>query len=209
MEILNPNSTCLELSIAMPGFSSSPSSSEAKGEMKLLDMNEAPSRSEEECVEEEDEDCPYGGGGPIPRKKLRLTKDQSRRLEQSFLQNQALNPKEKEALAVELRLKPRQVEVWFQNRRARSKMKQTEIECEYLKRWLGALTEQNRKLQKEVEELRFIKAAPPPRQVSALTMCPRCERTTLLDKGRATTAAASEGKVPFLRHSSDPLVIYK
>ena len=55
-------------------------------------------------------------------------------------------------------------------------MKQTEVECEYLKRWLGALTEQNRKLQKEVEELRFIKAAPP--RVSALSMCPRCERVT-------------------------------
>ncbi|XP_047939349.1 homeobox-leucine zipper protein ATHB-17-like [Salvia hispanica] len=166
MEILPPNSSCLELSIAMPSFPSS----EAKGKIKLLDINEAPSRSEEECVEEEDEDS------PVPRKKLRLTKDQSRRLEQSFVQNQTLNPKEKEDLAMELRLKPRQVEVWFQNRRARSKMKQTEVECEYLKRWLGALTEQNRKLQKEVEELRFIKAAPP--RVSALSMCPRCERVT-------------------------------
>ncbi|KAL1553654.1 homeobox-leucine zipper protein ATHB-17-like isoform X1 [Salvia divinorum] len=178
MKILPPNSACLELSIAMPSFPSF----EEKGKIKLLDINEAPSRSEDECVEEEDEDSPYGGG-PVPRKKLRLTKDQSRRLEQSFLQNQALNPKEKEALAMELRLKPRQVEVWFQNRRARSKMKQTEVECEYLKRWLGALTEQNRKLQKEVEELRFIKAAPPqasrqPPGVSALSMCPRCERVT-------------------------------
>lgn len=59
---------------------------EAKGKIKLLDINEAPSRSEEECVEEEDEDS------PVPRKKLRLTKDQSRRLEQSFVQNQTLNP---------------------------------------------------------------------------------------------------------------------
>ncbi|KAL1531933.1 Homeobox-leucine zipper protein ATHB-17 [Salvia divinorum] len=188
MEILPPNSTCLELSIAMPGFSSFPSS-EAKGENKLLDINEAPSRSEEECVEEEDEDG--GSAGPVPRKKLRLAKDQSRRLEQSFLQNQTLNPKEKEALAMELGLNPRQVEVWFQNRRARSKTKQTEIECEYLKRWLGALTEQNRKLQKEVEDLRLIKAAPiagggnRPPQASALTMCPRCERVT------TTTATAS------------------
>ncbi|XP_042034905.1 homeobox-leucine zipper protein HOX3-like [Salvia splendens] len=178
MEILPPNSTCLELSIAMPGFSSFPSS-EAKGEIKLLDINEAPSRSEEECVVDEDE----VGGGPVRRKKLRLAKDQSRRLEQSFLQNQTLNHKEKEALAMELRLNPRQVEVWFQNRRARSKTKQTEIECEYLKRWLGALTEQNRKLQKEVEELRLIKSAPPhgarqPPPPSALTMCPRCERVT-------------------------------
>ena len=60
---------------------------EAKGEIKLLDINEAPSRSEEECVVDEDEH-----GSPVRRKKLRLAKDQSRRLEQSFLQNQTLNP---------------------------------------------------------------------------------------------------------------------
>lgn len=67
----------------------------------------------------------------------------------------------------------------------RSKLKQTEMECEYLKRWFGSLTDQNRKLQKELEELRAVKVGhhhlpPPP---SALTMCPRCERV-------ATTAVA-------------------
>ncbi|TXG72361.1 hypothetical protein EZV62_000940 [Acer yangbiense] len=38
----------------------------------------------------------------------------------------------------------------------RSKLKQTEMECEYLKRWFGSLTEQNRRL-REVEELRAMK----------------------------------------------------
>ncbi|KAF2316773.1 hypothetical protein GH714_042114 [Hevea brasiliensis] len=112
--------------------------------------------------------------------------------------------RQKEALAMQLRLRPRQVEVWFQNRRARSKLKQTEMECEYLKRWFGSLTEQNRRLQREVEELRAMKVGPPtvisphscePLPASTLTMCPRCERvttTTSLDKGPTkTTATAS------------------
>ncbi|CAN4121687.1 unnamed protein product [Withania somnifera] len=95
--------------------------------------------------------------------------------------------KQKEALAMQLELKPRQVEVWFQNRRARSKLKQTEMECEYLKRWFGSLTEQNRRLKEEVEELRAMKVGPPkvlsphtyqPLPASTLTMCPHCECVT-------------------------------
>ncbi len=69
----------------------------------------------------------------------------------------------------------------------RTKLKQTEMECEYLKRCFGSLTEENRRLQREVEELRAMRVAPPtvlsphtrqPLPASALTMCPRCERIT-------------------------------
>lgn len=69
----------------------------------------------------------------------------------------------------------------------RTKLKQTELECEYLKRCFGSLTEENRRLQREVEELRAMRVAPPtvlsphtrqPLPASALTMCPRCERIT-------------------------------
>ncbi|XP_011070725.1 homeobox-leucine zipper protein HOX3 [Sesamum indicum] len=205
MENFRNNSSCLELSIAMPGFSSSPSGEMGGMAVKGgVDINQvASSGTEEECMEEEDE-ISRNDGGPTPRKKLRLTKDQSRLLEESFRLNHTLNPKQKEALAQQLNLKPRQVEVWFQNRRARSKLKQTEMECEYLKRWFGSLTEQNRKLQKEVEELRAMKVGPPhgrhPLPPSTLTMCPRCERvttTTLLEKSPTTTPPAT--KMPFLQ----------
>eukprot|EP00249_Psilotum_nudum_P020971 c27917_g3_i1 orf=537-1367(+) len=54
------------------------------------------------------------------RKKLRLTKEQSALLEDSFRIHSTLNPKQKSSLAKQLNLRPRQVEVWFQNRRARS-----------------------------------------------------------------------------------------
>lgn len=62
------------------------------GATKELDINEAvavavaPSGREEECMEDEEE----SSNGR--RKKLRLTKEQSRFLEQTFQQNQTLNP---------------------------------------------------------------------------------------------------------------------
>ncbi|XP_059275903.1 homeobox-leucine zipper protein HAT4-like [Lycium ferocissimum] len=118
--------------------------------------------------------------GETSRKKLRLSKDQSAVLEESFKEHNTLNPKQKLALAKRLGLRPRQVEVWFQNRRARTKLKQTEVDCEFLKRCCENLTEENRRLQKEVQELRALKLSPqfymqmtPP---TTLTMCPSCER---------------------------------
>ncbi|XP_066309270.1 homeobox-leucine zipper protein HOX3-like [Miscanthus floridulus] len=188
----------LELTMAVPGLSSS-SGSEGLGcnnngngnNMRDLDMNQPASGGEEEEFPmgsvEEVEDERGGAGGPRRSKKLRLSKEQSRLLEESFRLNHTLTPKQKEALAGKLALRPRQVEVWFQNRRARTKLKQTELECEYLKRCFGSLTEENRRLQREVEELRAMRVAPPtvlsphtrqPLPASALTMCPRCERIT-------------------------------
>ncbi|KAK3027654.1 hypothetical protein RJ639_040617 [Escallonia herrerae] len=228
------SSSFLELTISVPGSSVSPplpTSAEGGGGggvMRDLDINQVPSGGAEEALEwttttslEEDDDQSPNGGPP--RKKLRLTKEQSRLLEESFKHQHTLNPKQKEALAMELKLKPRQVEVWFQNRRARSKLKQTEMECEYLKRWFGSLTEQNKRLQKEVKELRAMKVGPPsvmtphscePLPASTLSMCPRCEHvtaTTGLNKGptRTTTTSTTNHatlspKVPTLhtRHPS-------
>ncbi|KAI6677135.1 hypothetical protein NL676_037931 [Syzygium grande] len=189
----------LELTISVPGFSSSPP---LPSSVRDLDINQVPSGGEEEWMTmsggmEDEEESSHGGP---PRKKLRLTKEQSRLLEESFRQNHTLNPKQKEALAMQLKLRPRQVEVWFQNRRARSKLKQTEMECEYLKRWFGSLTEQNRRLQREVEELRALKVGPPtvisphtcqPLPASTLTMCPRCERVTSTSAPNAGTSSPS------------------
>nr|CAD1837325.1 unnamed protein product [Ananas comosus var. bracteatus] len=93
------------------------------------------------------------------RKKLRLTKEQSALLEERFKEHSTLNPKQKQALAKQLNLRPRQVEVWFQNRRARTKLKQTEVDCEFLKKCCETLTDENRRLQKELQELRALKFA--------------------------------------------------
>ncbi|XP_059311499.1 homeobox-leucine zipper protein HOX11-like [Lycium ferocissimum] len=126
--------------------------------------------------------------GVNTRKKLRLSKEQSAYLEESFKEHHTLNPKQKLALAKQLNLRPRQVEVWFQNRRARTKLKQTEVDCEYLKRCCETLTEENRRLHKELQELRALKTSNPfymQLPATTLTMCPSCERVAT-----TTTAAA-------------------
>ncbi|XP_042056835.1 homeobox-leucine zipper protein HAT14-like [Salvia splendens] len=127
----------------------------------------------------------------LARKKLRLTKDQSAFLEESFKEHNTLNPKQKLALAKQLNLRARQVEVWFQNRRARTKLKQTEVDCEYLKRCCETLTEENRRLQKELQELRALKASQPfymQLPATTLTMCPSCERVVTTTATSSTAA---------------------
>ncbi|KFK40728.1 hypothetical protein AALP_AA2G033500 [Arabis alpina] len=176
---VSPNSGSLELTISIPSFSPSPSRpSSGDHMMRDFDINQTPKTEDDhewnmigatQQVNEED-----SNSGGRRRKKLRLNKEQSHLLEESFIQNHTLTPKQKQELATFLKLSQRQVEVWFQNRRARSKLKHTEMECEYLKRWFGSLKEQNRRLQIEVEELRALK----PLSVSPLTMCPRCEHVT-------------------------------
>ncbi|GMI63971.1 hypothetical protein like AT5G47370 [Hibiscus trionum] len=137
--------------------------------------------------------------GDTSRKKLRLSKDQSAILEETFKEHNTLNPKQKLALAKQLGLRPRQVEVWFQNRRARTKLKQTEVDCEFLKRCCEKLTEENRRLQKEVVELRALKLSPqfymqmtPP---TTLTMCPSCERVSAPPNTSSTVVPRSRHPV--------------
>ncbi|CAN4125925.1 unnamed protein product [Withania somnifera] len=135
------------------------------------------------------------GGDAAARKKLRLSKEQAAVLEETFKEHNTLNPKQKLALAKHLNLRPRQVEVWFQNRRARTKLKQTEVDCEYLKRCCENLTEENRRLQKEVSELRALKLSPelymnmsPP---TTLTMCPQCQRVAVPSSVTGASASRS------------------
>lgn len=139
-----------------------------------------------------------------PRKKLRLSKDQSSLLEESFREHSALSPKHKSALACKLNLQPRQVEVWFQNRRARTKLKRKEVECDNLKRCCESLREENRRLVREVQALRAMKIvrgtgkedlyAQSPLAAATLTMCPSCER--LATKTSTTTIASQTKTIP-------------
>ncbi|MCL7049152.1 hypothetical protein MKW94_014294 [Papaver nudicaule] len=118
------------------------------------------------------------------RKKLRLTKEQANLLETSFKQHNTLNMMQKQELAERLDLRPRQVEVWFQNRRARTKLKKTEVDCEMLKKCVESLREENRMLKRELQGLKSVKLGPSsspfyphhhlPKNAAALTMCPKC-----------------------------------
>ncbi|XP_066326904.1 homeobox-leucine zipper protein HOX27-like [Miscanthus floridulus] len=137
--------------------------------------------------------------GASARKKLRLSKEQSAFLEESFKDHSTLNPKQKAALAKQLNLRPRQVEVWFQNRRARTKLKQTEVDCEYLKRCCETLTEENRRLHKELAELRALKTARPffmRLPATTLSMCPSCERVASGPNPASTSAPPASSSTP-------------
>ncbi|GLJ27374.1 hypothetical protein SUGI_0537270 [Cryptomeria japonica] len=142
------------------------------------------------------------------RKKLRLSKQQSAILEESFKQNSTLNPKQKQDLGKQLNLRPRQVEVWFQNRRARSKLKQIEVDCEFLKQCYESLTEENRRLQKELTQLRSAKLASPssplyvPMAAATLSMCPSCQKIINSDNTRPFTPLQNPRFHPPYSHSS-------
>ncbi|XP_010245638.1 PREDICTED: homeobox-leucine zipper protein HAT22-like [Nelumbo nucifera] len=142
------------------------------------------------------------------RKKLRLTKEQSALLEDSFKEHSTLNPKQKQALAKQLNLRPRQVEVWFQNRRARTKLKQTEVDCEFLKKCCETLTDENRRLQKELQELKALKLAQPlymQLPAATLTMCPSCERIGgITSDGSTKTSFAMAPKPHFFNPFTHP-----
>ncbi|KAG9446929.1 hypothetical protein H6P81_013057 [Aristolochia fimbriata] len=160
--------------------------------------HESPSRTKRRSAEREERETEASAAGKAgsdeeegetTRKKLRLTREQSAILEESFKEHTTLNPKQKIALAKQLNLRPRQVEVWFQNRRARTKLKQTEVDCEFLKRCCENLTEENRRLQREVLELRALKRSPHfYMQVPAttLTLCPSCEKGEASEKPTAS-----------------------
>jgi len=64
--------------------------------------------------------------GGLGEKKRRLAVDQVRALERCFETDNKLDPDRKSRIARDLGLQPRQVAVWFQNRRARWKTKTLE-----------------------------------------------------------------------------------
>ncbi|MBA0578439.1 homeobox-leucine zipper protein HAT5 isoform X2 [Gossypium hirsutum] len=89
-----------------------------------------------------------------PEKKRRLTVDQVQFLEKSFEVENKLEPERKTQLAKELGLQPRQVAIWFQNRRARWKTKQLEKDYDTLQASFNTLKDDYGNLLKEKDKLK-------------------------------------------------------
>lgn len=90
-----------------------------------------------------------------PEKKRRLLPKQVQFLEKSFDLENKLEPERKVKLANELGLQPRQVAIWFQNRRARYKTKQLEKGYDSLKASFDLLKADYDALYKENERLKI------------------------------------------------------
>ncbi|KAJ1423610.1 Leucine zipper, homeobox-associated [Sesbania bispinosa] len=100
-------------------------------------------------------------GSQAGEKKRRLNMEQVKTLEKSFELGNKLEPERKMQLARALGLQPRQIAIWFQNRRARWKTKQLEKDYDVLKKQYeaiksdnDALQAQNQKLQAEILALK-------------------------------------------------------
>lgn len=89
-----------------------------------------------------------------PEKKRRLKADQIQFLEKSFETDNKLEPERKVQLAKELGLQPRQVAIWFQNRRARWKTKTLEKDYDVLQNNYNSLKADYDNLLAEKEKLK-------------------------------------------------------
>ncbi|KAI4314219.1 hypothetical protein L6164_027152 [Bauhinia variegata] len=136
-----------------------------QGSKTLVDFENAsnnPNRAffqkleKEENVDEDYDACFHQQG-----KKRRLTSEQVQFLERNFEVENKLEPERKVQFAKELGLQPRQVAIWFQNRRARFKTKQLEKDYgtlkasfDKLKSDFDNLFHENEKLKQEVNSLK-------------------------------------------------------
>ncbi|XP_050223901.1 homeobox-leucine zipper protein HAT5-like [Mercurialis annua] len=89
-----------------------------------------------------------------PEKKRRLSLVQVQNLEKSFEVENKLEPERKVQLAKDLGLQPRQVAIWFQNRRARWKTKQLEKDFDVLQTSYNNLKDDYDALLKEKDKLK-------------------------------------------------------
>ncbi|XP_020574037.1 homeobox-leucine zipper protein ATHB-21-like [Phalaenopsis equestris] len=90
----------------------------------------------------------------VEGRKRRLSDEQVKLLEFSFRRERKLECRRKESLAMELGLDPKQVAVWFQNRRARLKSRKIEEEYWRLKSENDEAVIEKCQLEKEVLKLK-------------------------------------------------------
>ncbi|MBA0698921.1 hypothetical protein Goari_000600 [Gossypium aridum] len=105
------------------------------------------------CEEGNGEDDLSDDGSQAGEKKRRLNMEQVKTLEKNFELGNKLEPERKMQLARDLGLQPRQIAIWFQNRRARWKTKQLEKDYDLLKKQYEAIKADNDALQAQNQKL--------------------------------------------------------
>ncbi|KAL0442717.1 UNVERIFIED_CONTAM: Homeobox-leucine zipper protein ATHB-52 [Sesamum latifolium] len=88
------------------------------------------------------------------KRRKRLSQDQVRLLETNFNFNNKLDQDNKSRLALELGVPPRQVAIWYQNKRARDKNQSLEADHKALQQQLENVVAENARLEGEVERLK-------------------------------------------------------
>eukprot|EP00249_Psilotum_nudum_P022363 c28488_g2_i2 orf=968-1852(+) len=118
-------------------------------------------------------------------KKKRLTAEQVKSLEISFEMENKLEPERKQKLASDLGLQPRQVAVWFQNRRARWRAKRLEHDFDTLKSEYDVLFVEREELRAEEKEqqLAGYQEGKPPKPSNALSETVLVRNLTLTESG--------------------------
>ncbi|CAL4929494.1 unnamed protein product [Urochloa decumbens] len=141
----------------------------AEDEALTARSNMEPDEAELDDVDDDDDNEHAGGRAVrsscgLGEKKRRLAAEQVRALERCFETDNKLDPDRKSRIARDLALQPRQVAVWFQNRRARWKTKTLErdfaalrarhdalrADCDALRRDKDALAAEIRELRQKL-----------------------------------------------------------
>ena len=87
------------------------------------------------------------------KNKRRFSDEQIKSLETMFESESRLEPRQKQQLARELGLQPRQVAIWFQNKRARWKSKKLERDYSLLRANYNNLASMFEAMKKEKQDL--------------------------------------------------------
>ncbi|KAL0304468.1 UNVERIFIED_CONTAM: Homeobox-leucine zipper protein HOX6 [Sesamum radiatum] len=106
-------------------------------------------------MESPHEENPHRSTKNTSKNARRFTNEQIRSLETIFEMETKLEPRKKLEVARDLGLQPRQVAIWFQNRRARWKSKQLEQEYKVLKTNYDGLCMQFDHLKREKQSLQM------------------------------------------------------
>ncbi|KAK2659809.1 hypothetical protein Ddye_006342 [Dipteronia dyeriana] len=121
---------------------------------KGLKNNQVCSREFQAMIDSLEEEDYREEASQATEKKRRLSLNQVKALEKNFEVENKLEPDRKAKLSEELGLQPRQIAVWFQNRRARLKTKELERDYGLLKSSYDALKLDYNNLEQEHEALK-------------------------------------------------------